>query len=253
LQKSTAEKKAKKSPTQRRTPDRREVVRTEAQQSPKGMTEAQVVAKIKEMAGNSLPVVEKPAKEALLGKPLNHGRFFPAVTEIRTFDGEKVKTVQGLHSKNFFVTVKHCGHGENETFQRAEAANQMLRAEAKPVAVHPDLDLCVLHPPKTCAMAPDVPMRTAVPGERVYLLHRTPEGHVIHQGGDIIDGEQHTCPTPNEGGLSGAPIFAESDHKMVGMHFGAFNGTRKTNAYVPAEKIGAWVKALQEANAMPKN
>lgn len=229
------DKEARKSPkSPRRQNDKKDVLRVESVVTAKDHRDAVV-------------------QEALLGKPLNHGRFFPSVTEIRTFDGEKVKGVQGVQTRNLFVTVKHCGHGENETFQRAEGANQLLRAELKPSAVHPELDLCILQAPKTCAQQQELPMRAAVAGERVYLLHRTPEGQVIHQAGDIIDAEQHTCPTPNEGGLSGAPIFAESDHKMVGMHIGAFAGARKTNAYIPAEKIAAWIESLKKADSLPKN
>jgi len=180
-------------------------------------------------------------KEALLGKVLNTGRFNPNVVRIVAIreDGKFTKDVQGIQTESVVITVKHAGWTDvrKDTYSGIRADGKV---ELKVDQVNNKVDIMTLMPPKQVPALPKWPMRAAVAGEEVQLLTRNEKGEVIGQPGRIINHEEHDCATPNEGGFSGAPIVANSDGKLVGMHIGAMDG-KSTNAYLPVGIIDSIV------------
>jgi len=176
--------------------------------------------------------------EALLGKALNTGRFNPNVCRIKATAGTKEKICAGFQSEGVLISVQHAGFGPDMKLgdPQFEAIRGDGKMELKVGVYRNDADIASFMPPKQVAMLPKLNMRSAKPGEAVVLLTRDDKGMVISQNGEVIDHEQHTCPTPDEGGFSGAPIFAVSDGFLVGMHRGAFDA-RKTNAYLGVSLI----------------
>jgi hypothetical protein len=213
--------------------------RNEAQKDKKNIVqrlEAATVACEKiAAAAATVKVAEVPKKtdEALLGKPLNMGRFFSHVTNVKTLCGEKEKNLMGLQSEYVVYTAKHARfEGEPIEHNKVTGKNTQHEVELKNVAESDTADIAIYRPPPTSAAMPKVPARAATPGENCYLLVRMDDGVVVHQSGVVVNADEHTCPTPDKGGWSGAPLIAEKDGMWIGIHTGAWNAPKKTNAYV---------------------
>jgi hypothetical protein len=115
--------------------------------------------------------------------------------------------------------------------------------DPQPIEVLDDLDVAFLRitdsaPSSVATIMPPVPVRRAVPGERLFILH--------HSRGDVLqvsrtfcraatiqlqpDREvQHTCGT--FAGSSGALLFAERDGALIGIHHSALKSSERVAGF----------------------